>query len=116
MADEIDQMQKINGVDGSLESGLPDIPDHGRKPWVRCLMQVLWPAFLGAAITVGLVFSMIDPMQVEWVHIYLNDSREAAYTVSFILFWIVYALACTMTWFLATTETPSGRAGSQHRS
>lgn len=116
MADEIDQMQKINGVNGSLESGLPDIPDHGRKPWVRCLMQVLWPAFLGAAITVGLVFSMIDPMQVEWVHIYLNESREAAYTASFILFWIVYAFACSMTWFLATTETPSGRAGSQHRS
>jgi len=72
-------------------------------------MQVLWPAFLGAAMTVGLVFSLIDPMQIDWVHMYLNDSREAAYTGGFILFWLVYALACGMTWFLATTETPTGR-------
>jgi len=99
-----------------LTPGLRKVPDPGRKLWVRCLMQVLWPAFLGAAITVGLVFSMIDPTQVEWVHTYLNDSREAAYTAGFILFWIVYSLACTMTWFLATTETPAGTMGRQRRS
>lgn len=90
-------------------------PDPGRKPWVRCLMQVLWPAFLGAGVTVGVVFSMIDPSQLEWVHTHLMNSREATYTVSFILFWILYALTCSMTWFLATTQTPTGRTGSQQR-
>ena len=106
---------KANPVDGSLTPGLRKVADPGRKLWVRCLMQVLWPAFLGAALTVGLVFSLIDPLQVEWVLTHLHGSREAAYTAGFILFWTIYSLVCTMTWFLATTETPSGKVGRQSR-
>jgi len=92
-----------------LTPGLRSVPDPGRKPWIRCLMQVLWPSFLGAAITVGFLFSLIDPVQIEWVHVHMNDSREGAYTAGFILFWIMYALVGTMIWILAATETPKGR-------
>lgn len=92
---------------GNITPGLREVPDPGRRLWVRFLMQVLWPAFLGAVVTVGLLFSLIDPVQIEWVHSYLHDSREAAYTAGFILFWILYSLACALTWFLAITETPS---------
>ena len=101
--------------DANLTPGLRSVPDPGRKAWVRCLMQVLWPAFLGAAITVGLLFSLIDPLQIEWVHVHLNDSREATYTIAFLLLWISYTVACTITWLLATTEVPKGKLGRQSR-
>ena len=101
--------------EGNLTPGLRRVPDPGRTLWVRGLMQVLWPAFIGAAITVGVLFSLIDPVQIEWVHVYLEDSREAAYTAGFIAFWIMYSVACFITWFLATTEVPGGKIGINSR-
>ena len=80
------------------------INDPGQHPLARCLMQVLWPAFIGAAVTVGLVFSLIDPLQIDIVHELLNSSSELAYTVGFVMFWALYALTCSLTWYLATTD------------
>lgn len=91
-------------------SGSP-ASDPGRNQFVRCLMQVLWPAFIGAAMTVGLLFSVIDPVQIEWVSIHLNDNRAAAYTLAFLVFWLLFSLTCSLTWYLAITETPGGRPG-----
>lgn len=99
----------------NITPGLRKVSDPGRKAWVRCLMQVLWPAFVGAAITVGVLFSLIDPIQIEWVQVYLYDSRQAAYTIGFVVLWVVFALACSMTWYLATTETPTGKIGRNRR-
>ncbi len=90
-------------------------PDPGRGLLVRCLMQVLWPAFIGAAITVGLLFSVIDPVQIEWVSVHLADSRPAAYTVGFLVFWALFAITCSFTWYLATSETPKGKLGRNRR-
>lgn len=90
-------------------------PDPGKGLLVRGLMQVLWPAFIGAAITVGLLFSVIDPLQIEWVHVQLEDSRPAAYTLGFLVFWVLFAISCGMTWYLAATETPKGRIGRSRR-
>lgn len=84
--------------------------DPGRHPVARFLMQVLWPAFVGAALTVGLLFSLIDPMEIDWVAAHLHDSREASYTIGFLLLWGLFSLACGTTWYLASTETPR-RAG-----
>jgi len=109
MNNQLDNKLAEKPQEGNVTPGNRVAPDRGRKPWVRCLMQVLWPAFMGAAITVGILFSLIDPVQIEWVQVHLNNSCEAAYTAGFILFWIIYTIACTMTWFLATTETPAGR-------
>ena len=90
-------------------------PDPGGGLLVRCLMQVLWPAFMGAAITVGLLFSVIDPVQIEWVHVHLEDSRPAAYTLGFLVFWALFAITCSFTWYLAMTETPKGKLGGNRR-
>jgi hypothetical protein len=78
-------------------------------------MQVLWPAFVGAAVTVGLLFSLIDPVQISWVQLYLNESREASYTLGFLLFWVLYTLTCSMTWYLASTQAPTGKIGRNQR-
>ena len=67
----------------------------------RIVMQVLWPAFLMAIIAEGIVFSMIDPHELRFVPAYLQDSRVAAYTVSFFVFWALFACSSGVTYFLA---------------
>lgn len=67
----------------------------------RFLMHVLWPAFLMAAVAVGVFFSMIDPQELEVVGLHLADSREAAYTLGFFLFWALFTASSALTWFLA---------------
>lgn len=96
--------QSIQNVPGS-EDEFESSPNPGNRPWVRYLMQVLWPAFAGAALTVGLVFSVVDPLQIEWVHVHLGGNRLAAYTMGFLLFWTTYSFACSTSWFLAYSES-----------
>lgn len=67
----------------------------------RVVMQVLWPAFLMAIIAEGIVFSMVDPHELRFVSAYLQDSRVAAYTVSFFVFWALFACSSGVTYFLA---------------
>ena len=58
---------------------------------------------------------MIDPVQIEWVHVQLEDSRPAAYTLGFLVFWALFAITCSFTWYLAITETPKGKMGRSRR-
>lgn len=74
------------------------------KTAARFLMQVLWPAFVGAVVAVGVLFSLIDPEQVDSISLYLGGSREAAYTVGFVALWLLFTFACSLTWFLVSTE------------
>jgi len=66
----------------------------------RFMMQVLWPAFLMAIVAEGMVFSLIDPQELEIVGVYLADSREAAYTVGFFVFWLLFACSSGITYLL----------------
>ena len=52
---------------------------------------------------VGVIISLV------FVGLHLADSREAAYTVGFFLFWVLFALSSGLTWILAsgTAEPPS---------
>lgn len=67
----------------------------------RIVMQVLWPAFLMAIIAEGIFFSMIDPRELSVVAAWLRDSRIAAYTVAFFVFWALFACSSGVTYFLA---------------
>lgn len=74
-------------------------PSGDRKPG-RILMQVLWPAFLVSIVAEGVLFSMVDPHELHVVASYLGDSREAAYTVAFLLFWALFTLSSGLTYIL----------------
>mgnify|MGYP006276495537 CR=1 FL=1 len=74
----------------------------GDRRFGRFMMQVLWPSFLVAGVAEGVFFSMIDPHELVIVGIHLADSREAAYTVGFFLFWALLAIGCSLTWILAS--------------
>lgn len=79
-------------------------PQFGERRLGRFMMQVLWPSFLMAAVSVGVFFSMIDPQELVFVGLHLADSREAAYTVGFFLFWVLFALSSGLTWILASSD------------
>lgn len=67
----------------------------------QILMQVLWPAFLMAIVAEGVLFSMVDPHELVIVGAHLADSREAAYTVGFFVFWALFACSSGMTYLLS---------------
>jgi hypothetical protein len=76
----------------------------GDRRFGRFMMQVLWPAFLVSVVAEGLLFSMVDPHELVIVGVHLADSREAAYTVGFFVFWALFSLACGLTWILCRGE------------
>jgi hypothetical protein len=72
----------------------------------RFLMQVMWPSFMVAVVAEGLLFSLIDPLEIGFVSRHLGDSREAAYTIGFFVFWALLMAASTLTWILTNTPPP----------
>jgi len=76
-------------------------PANGGRRTGRFMMQVLWPAFLMAIVAEGLLFSMVDPHELVIVGLHLADSREAAYTVGFFLFWLLFACSSGITYLLS---------------
>lgn len=78
--------------------------DYQRSLIVRYLMQVIWPAFLASVVTTGVVFSAIDPVRTTFFGWHMPSSREAVYTLGFIVIWLLYLLACTLTWWLTASD------------
>jgi hypothetical protein len=52
---------------------------------------VLWPAFVGAALGDGILFTLIDPDALEWFGTHEALSRQGAYTIGFFLLWFLIA-------------------------
>ena len=71
---------------------------------------IFWPAFLMAIVAEGVLFSMVDPQELVIVGLHLADSREAAYTVGFFLFWALFACSSGITYLLShgMHEPPAG--------
>lgn len=76
--------------------------------WVRCL-SVLWPAFMGAIVLEGLVFSAFDPMSLRWTDALGEPLAPlAVYTLGFLLIWAAVSAAVAMARCL-----PDPRAGDE---
>ena len=77
----------------------------------RALMRiasVLWPAFLMAGVLEIVVFSVVDPGQLQWMGGQTLDlAPRTVYSLGFLVFWGVIAVAGAMTQSLAP------RAGDQ---
>ncbi len=61
---------------------------------------VLWPAFLGAALGDGVLFTLIDPETIEVFGSPGGVSRKAAYTIGFFVFWFIIVGASLLTLWL----------------
>lgn len=83
------------------------------------LLVALWPAFLMAGVLEVLVFAVLDPADMRWFGGELIGwSAQAVYTVSFLIFWAVMAVATGLTALLLAdagevnaTQPPPGAPG-----
>lgn len=70
---------------------------------LRRAMIILWPAFLVASLAEAAFFALVDPR--EWAQ---AVSPNAAYTLGFLFFWTMCALASLLTQYLATVPDGPG--------
>ncbi|MEJ8856869.1 hypothetical protein WKW79_20000 [Variovorax robiniae] len=75
----------------------------------RRWIAILWPAFLVASLIELVVFALVDPSDLRWGREGLGYTRQAVYTASFFLFWVMSAAACALAVAL-TVEPPEGDA------
>jgi hypothetical protein len=61
------------------------------------MMSVLWPSFLMACVTSGLVFSLVSPEQLMLLDTRIHLSSIGIYTIGFFVFWLVGAIASSLT-------------------
>jgi hypothetical protein len=64
------------------------------------MMWIAWPAFLAACVLELVVFAVADPAELHWSGHALGWSRQAVYTASFFVFWLVSLGACALTTLL----------------
>jgi len=57
----------------------------------RLLIGILWPSFWVAILLSGIIFSIIDPLDVTHIFGLDNTSPLAAYSIGFFFFWAVSA-------------------------
>jgi len=69
--------------------------------WSQGLMAIAWPGFLVACLMELLVFALVDPQDVRWLGHQLLSSREAVYTLTFFVFWLMAMLSSALTWLLS---------------
>jgi hypothetical protein len=63
----------------------------------RLLMTILWPSFLMAAISVGIIFSLIDPGTLVVLGNSLEVSNVVIYSIGFFIFWFLGSIASGLT-------------------
>ena len=71
----------------------------------RKAQWIAWPSFLMAGVLEMLVFSVADPDELRGFGGAFNDvSPSAIYTLAFFCFWVIVALASSLTLLLASSE------------
>lgn len=63
----------------------------------RLLMTILWPSFLMAGISVGIIFSLVDPDTLVVLGNSLEVSSVVIYSVGFFIFWFLGAISSGLT-------------------
>jgi hypothetical protein len=80
----------------------PEPPPEPPSRLVRHGMAAAWAGFLMAGVMEALVFAVVDPQDLSWFGTApISLSREAIYTVSFLIFWGVITLGASLALLLA---------------
>ena len=73
------------------------------------VITVLWASFLMAGIATGVFFSTIDPLELKYCVNFPEVSRTGAYSIGFILFWLLTSASGLLSVFLTYPEDPDNR-------
>ena len=74
-------------------------------------MWIAWPSFLMAGVMERLVFAVVDPQSMSWFGQSFDMSRQAIYTISFFVFWLVISVAGALTVILSLSSTEVNNPG-----
>lgn len=72
-------------------------------PVARVVMIVLWPAFLMACVSSGVIFSLVDPEELVLLDHKIHLSSLGFYTLGFLVFWFLGSVASSLTVLLMLT-------------
>jgi hypothetical protein len=64
--------------------------------------QILWPAFLAAAVMEMVVFSWVDPTTLRWGN--WQPDSQTAYSLSFLTFWAVITVASLVSHWMMKSQ------------
>jgi hypothetical protein len=79
--------------------------------WTSKLMWIVWPAFLSACVLELVVFSLVDPLELQRSGLPLGWSRQLVYTAAFFIFWGAGLLSGALTTLLGTAASPIADPG-----
>lgn len=90
--------------------------EPNEHPRIRRLAQrlgpILWPSFLVAAAATAVFFANIDPLTLRAQTLpELDISRQAGYTIGFLMFWVVCAASSALSVYLTATDVPAQPPG-----
>ena len=89
-------------------------PESPRDSLARRIGSIVWPSFFAAGVATMVFFAIVDPLdlaQITWPRVEI--SRQAGYTLGFLMFWMCTASACL---FTALLIAPSLRNPAQESS
>ena len=66
-----------------------DSPTPDRIPCTQQAIAVLWPSFIVAIIASGVFYSAFNPKDLVPFNLDIDISPLAAYSIGFLLFWII---------------------------
>jgi len=66
-----------------------DTPTADRIPCTQQAIAVLWPSFIVAIVASGVFFSAFNPKDLVPFNLDIDISPLAAYSIGFLLFWII---------------------------
>ena len=71
---------------------------------MKMIIWVLWPAFAAAGIAEVVFFTLIDPQQLYLLGQPIDVSPMTAYSIGFLLFWLVCAGASLTTYLMLPAD------------
>lgn len=77
---------------------------------LRLTLSILWPSFLAAGIGIGIIFTLVDPMELVVLGEHVRASRTAIYSLGFFILWAITALAAAMSSLLLTDRQLGNKA------
>jgi len=88
----------------------------GWIPVPQRIAAVLWITFLTAGVATGAFFSAIDPLELKYCVSFPEVSRTTAYTIGFLLFWLLSAGSALMAVFFVYPAAPGAEASDSAES
>ncbi|MEI6738022.1 MAG: hypothetical protein WCL29_06045 [Pseudomonadota bacterium] len=71
---------------------------------IRLTLSILWPSFVAAGIGIGIIFTLVDPLELVIFGEHTQASRTAIYSLGFFILWAIAAFASAMSCLLLTSD------------